>query len=525
MGARLRTFTLRIPYLLAAGCAISLAAVWAFAPEGHRQARIERTYVVVGSFGALLVLWTLFLSRLRLAARLAIAAGLLAAGGLGAALVRFRGVTGDLVLILEWRTREPPARELPPEAQAAKVAPSDLDAAEAAWLDFPQFLGPERNGTVPGVRLARDWVARPPRLVWSRDVGAGWSGFAVSGRRAFTQEQRGEEEIVACYDLLTGALLWAHADRARFEKSFAGVGPRATPTVEGKDVYALGATGILNCLDRSSGARRWSRNVVEENRATPPEWGVAGSPLVLGRLVVVNAGGPEGRSLVAYDRSSGEIVWSGGSDRAGYSSPARATIAGVPQVLVFNHSSVAAHDERDGRPLWGWPWAYGKPNVAQPLAVPGDRVFVSSGYGVGCALLDVRRTAKGAYVVEEAWQTTSLKAKFANFVRRGDFVYGLDDGTLVCVDLETGARRWKGARYGHGQLLLVEDLVLVSAEQGAIALVEAVPDGFREAARHPALGEKTWNSPALAAPYLLLRNDRRAACYELPLDAPPAPPR
>lgn len=525
MDATIRKLTSRIPYFLAVACAISVAAVWAFAPEGHRQARIERTYVVVGSFGALLLLWTLFLSRLRLAARLAIAASLLAAGGLAAALVRFRGVTGDLELILEWRGGTAQAPEPVPEREAEPPAAADLDSAERAWLDFPQFLGPERNGTVPGVRLARDWAARPPRLVWRRGVGAGWSGFAVAGRRAFTQEQRGEDEIVACYDLLDGRLLWAHADRARFERSFAGVGPRATPCVDGEDVFAIGATGILNCLDRSSGARRWSLNVVEENRATPPEWGVAGSPLVLGSLVVVSAGGREGRSLVAYDRSSGEVVWSAGSDRAGYSSPSRATIAGVPQILVFNHSSVAAHDEKCGRPLWEWPWTYGRPNVAQPLVLPGDRVLVSTGYGVGCALAKVRRSPEGSFLLEEVWQTTSLRAKFANFVRRGDFVYGLDDGTLVCVDIETGARRWKGERYGHGQLLLAGDLLLVSAEPGAIALVEAVPDGFREVARHPALGEKTWNSPALAAPYLLLRNDRQAACYELPLEAAPESPR
>ncbi len=275
----------------------------------------------------------------------------------------------------------------------------------------------------------------------------------------------------------------------------------------------------------ASGERRWSKDVISENRAELPEWGLAGSPLVLGRAVIVSAGGPEGRSLVAYDRSNGELLWSGGSDRAGYSSPARAVIAGRAQILIFNASSVAGHDEATGALLWEWPWDYRKPNVAQPAPVPGDGVFVSSGYGVGCSLLRVRRSEDGSFAVEEAWHTSSLKAKFANFVLRGEFVYGLDDGTLVCVDLASGARRWKGARYGHGQLLLAGDILLVSAEAGFIALVEAVADGYREVARCAALGEKTWNSPALAAPYLLLRNDRQAACYELALEEAVRPGR
>lgn len=470
--------------------------------------------------GAALYLWALLLARFSVRTRLLVLFGAPLAGALISSLVEVRGVSGNLVPLLRWRLGADPEAALElPTAPPSFSAP----APEAAhpWLDFPRFLGPTADATVRGVRLARDWEARPPRLVWRRAVGPGWSGFAVSGTAAITQEQRETRELVVCYDLETGAVRWSHADEVRFDSVIGGIGPRATPTIHGERVLTVGGTGILNCLDLASGERAWSHSMIAENGGRVNTWGTSCSPLVLDGRVIVSAGGSDGCSLVAYDLESGALLWTGGDDGAGYSSPKLFELAGAPQIVAFNASSVVAHDPLDGRVLWKYPWSERNPNVAQPVAVGDDDIVVSSGYGVGAERLRIAREGEGDFTVERIWKTLAMKAKFANFVLRGGHLYGLDDGILTCVEVEGGRRRWKGGRYGHGQLLLVDDVLLVSAEDGSLVLVEAVADEHRELARTDALNRKTWNSPALAAPYLLVRNDSEAACFELPLEEGP----
>jgi outer membrane protein assembly factor BamB len=355
--------------------------------------------------------------------------------------------------------------------------------------------------------------------LWRREVGAGWSAFAVSGACAVTQEQRGTQEGVTCYDLRTGEPIWMHADEARWEDPLGGPGPRATPTIADGRVYALGGTGLLNVLDLRTGDAIWSRNILEDNGAQAPSYGVSSSPLVLDDAVVVQAGGPDGRSLVAYDRERGERLWSGGVDPASYSSPVLARLVDREMILMLTAARVVGHDASDGRLLWSFPWPPTE-RVSQVRRLPGDRVFVSSGYGVGAKLLEVDETPEGEYVVDLVWESLAMKAKFSNVVHREGYLYGLDDGILACVDAADGTRRWKGGRYGHGQLILVHDLLLVLAEDGRVVLVEAVSEGHREIAAFQALEGKTWNHPALAGGLLLVRNDREAACFELPLEAP-----
>jgi outer membrane protein assembly factor BamB len=280
-------------------------------------------------------------------------------------------------------------------------------------------------------------------------------------------------------------------------------------------VFSLGSTGLLSAIDLESGKAIWQRDIGKDNGAPTPDWGRSGSPLAVDDLVVVSAGGTDGRSLVAYHRDTGDLVWRGGSDRAGYSSPLEATLAGVRQILIFNAASIASHDPATGRVLWEYPWSSVQPNVAQPLVLPGDRVLVSSGYGIGSKLLQIEVDATGSPVPRLIWESPRLKAKFTNLVVHGGFVYGLDDGILVCLDPATGERRWKSGRYGHGQVLLVGDLLLVQTEEGVLVLVEPTPDGHREIARFPVFDRKTWNPPALAGRYLLVRHDAEAACYEV----------
>lgn len=491
--------------------ALALVLTW-LGEADDNQTRVLRTVAVLLLASLLLLLWLLFFSRLPRHLRTRLFAGLLAVGLLGGLLFEVRGVSGDFVPILGWRFGGG-------HRLGEGAAGGGHDADQVSPEDFAQFLGPHRNATLPGPRLGRDWLADPPRERWRRPVGEGWSGFAVAGEAAVTQEQRGDLEAVARYDLGTGEQVWAHTNPGRYETTVAGIGPRATPTIAGRRVYALGATGVLSALDLETGELLWSVQVLDDNGASLPEWGKSCSPLVIGERVVVSAGGPAGRSLVAYDRVTGKRAWAGGDDGSGYSSPALMTLAGVTQVVIFNRASVAGHDPETGALLWSQPWSAQQPNVAQPVAVGSDRLLVSSGYGVGSSLLHLTRDPAGGFTVEPVWQSPRLKAKFANFVVRAGVVYGLDDGTLTAIDLATGERRWKRGRYGHGQLLLVGELLLLQSENGDVALVEANPDEHRELGSFTALDGKTWNSPALAGRYLLVRNDREAVCYELPLES------
>jgi len=258
--------------------------------------------------------------------------------------------------------------------------------------------------------------------------------------------------------------------------------------------------------------------VLGEHGARNLEWGKSCAPLVVDGKVVVSAGGPGGHSLVAYDAETGELAWSGGDDRSGYSSPFVAELAGRRQIVILNGSSLAGHAPEDGSVLWQFPWPGGQPNVSTPVVLPGDRLFASSGYGIGGKLLHLGVDADGRIVPELVWETPRLKAKFANVVFYQDHLYGLDDGVFVCLDPATGERCFKGGRYGHGQMILVGDLLLIGAEDGSVVLVEPNPEERRELGRFQALSEKTWNPPALAGPYLIVRNDQEAACYELPVE-------
>jgi outer membrane protein assembly factor BamB len=386
----------------------------------------------------------------------------------------------------------------------------------AAW---PGFRGPRRDGVVAGVQIGTDWSASPPVRMWKRPIGPGWSSFAVQGDRLYTQEQRGEDEVVACYKVTTGEPVWRHRDSARFWESNAGAGPRGTPTLADGRVYAFGGTGIVNALDAGSGVVIWSRNAASDTGAKLPDWGFSSSPLVVDDLVVVAAAG----HLAAYDAATGNPRWYGPKSGWGYSSPHLATLDGVRQVLLLNGAGAIGVSPEDGKVLWEHKWP--GDGIVQPgLTADGD-VLIGTATGMGeGAGIGMRRIAvtqgPDAWNVQERWTTTGIKPYFNDFVLHEGHAYGFDGSLLACVNLEDGARRWKGGRYGAGQLVLLpeQDLLLVLSEQGELALVKASPDQFTEvAARIPAIEGKTWNHPVLAGDVLLARNAEEMTAFRLVL--------
>jgi outer membrane protein assembly factor BamB len=430
-------------------------------------------------------------------------------------LLRVEGLTGGSEANFTWRWDRP--KEFVATGPATVGSADAPDFTRIGPNDYAQFLGPQRLGVLPAARLNRDWTSRPPRRLWRKDVGAGWGAFAVAGGYAVTQEQRGADECVVCYRIADGTQVWVHSDPVRFETSLGGPGPRATPTLADGHVYTVGATGLLNCLDGATGRVVWSTNLLEDNAAENLAHGVSGSPLLLGNQVLVCPTGKNGICLAAYDPTSGKLQWQATQSQASYGSPLVATLGGVAQVLLHTADGVSAFDPQGGAVLWSFPWTnVEQVNCSQPIPNAGgpDQVFVATGYGKGSALVRVERDGDG-WRVTPLWEGRHMKTKFTTAVVHSGYVYGLDDGILECVDLKTGERAWKDGRYRHGQVLLVGDLLVVQAENGDVALVEANPRGLRELGRIAALEGKTWNPPALAGRYLLVRNDHEAACYEV----------
>lgn len=467
---------------------------------GHRQDKVLWTTLVVIVTTGLGVLWLLAFSRLAWRLKLITLAVVIVVGSVTGVAFRFKGFSGDLIPMFEWRWRGEPT-----------TFRQDIGEMSTP-TDYPQFLGQRRNGVVTGIQLNRDWDTYPPKLVWRQPIGAGWSGFAVVGDSAITQEQEGDWEKVVCYDLYTGEVKWSHRDQARYNSPPAGLGPRATPTISENRVYTVGGTGILNCLDFETGDRLWTADTFTQNEAEPPPWGISISPLVFDELVIVSAGG-----AVAYHKETGEIVWTGHRTQSGYSSPLVTTLLGTEQIVLFNQGLITAHEPLTGELLWKQPWVESYAEcVAQPVPISDDTLLASTGYGAGAKLYQLSRNPMGEFDVSILWETINLKAKFTNIIYYEGYLYGLDDGIFACINPNDGTRQWKRGRYGHGQTLLISDILLVTTESGDVVLVEPNPERHIEHARFTALTGKTWNTPAFAGDYLLLRNSSEAVCYQLP---------
>jgi outer membrane protein assembly factor BamB len=528
-GNRLRWLRYGGVAVIVLGAAAICARAWLTIDFDDQKIFLTTAPTLAGA-SILLVAWLLLTAPWRWRTKGLVTAAIGALVLVGMAAVRVEGTTGNVVPRFAWRWT--PKHDFQLAADLPDLTGQQADLRKTTPNDYAQFLGPDRRGAVAGPALARDWDKTPPRELWRREIGSGWGQFAIVGDYAVTQEQRGDKELVVCYELLTGKPVWSHADETRFDEIVSGAGPRSTPTIDNGLVYTVGATGRMNCLDGATGAVLWSHDILKENDALNADgtmrlnWGLSVSPLVVDDLVVVNPGGKDGKSLVAYNKDTGKQVWSTGDDRTCYSSPHLCTLAGQRQIVVFYQDCVVGHEVDDGHELWRYKWPSINSRCSQPLIV-GDEVLVSAGYGDGSVMVGPGKNEGAAEQISTRWKDKNkrnLKSKFANMVLLDGNVYGLDDGVLTCVDAATGARRWKSGRYGHGQLLLVNDLLIVQAENGNLILVEPNPKKLIEHGRIQALldnewsAEVTWNNPAISGKYLLVRNAKQAICYELPVE-------
>jgi outer membrane protein assembly factor BamB len=428
-------------------------------------------------------------------------------------LIRTGGIYGSSGSDLHWRWTKTPEQRLLARRKDEPTAHPPAMTLVHTGAEWPGFRGPGRDGVIRGVRIETDWTRSPPVQLWRRPIGPGWSSFAVSGDLFYTQEQRGDGELVACYNMTNGQPVWWHRDPVRFWESNAGAGPRATPTLGNGRVYAFGATGILNALDAANGAVVWSRNVASDSDTKVPGWGFSSSPLVVDDLVIIAAAG----KLLGYDIATGQPRWSGPGHGGSYSSPHRFTVDGVTQVLLLSDAGLTSVASTNGAVLWehAWPGV----TIVQPTVIAnGDILTTTAGAtgGLGMRRLSVTHSA-GGWSVEPRWTSPGLKPYFNDLVVHKGHAYGFDGSLLACISVEDGARKWKGGRYGNGQLVLLadQDVLLVLSEQGELALVEATPDQFKELARFPAIKSKTWNHPALVGNVLLVRNGEEMAAFRL----------
>jgi outer membrane protein assembly factor BamB len=404
---------------------------------------------------------------------------------------------------------------------AAPVSPTpaaELETPPKPALPPPywtEFRGPGRSGIYAEAPIRTDWPSGKLPLLWRRPVGGGYASVVVADGLVFTIEQRRHREVVAAYAFDTGKEQWIHGWDAEFTEALGGDGPRATPTWHEGRLYALGATGEFRCLDAHSGKRIWSRNILADNQAQNINWGMAASPLIVDDKVIVLPGGPGGKSVVAYDKHTGEPVWKSLDDKQAYTSPQLVTLAGRRQVLVVSAKRAVGLAVEDGSPLWEYPWYTDNGiNVAQPIVIGNNRLFISAGYNHGAALVEVSAKDDG-YEARAVWQNIRMKNKFGSSVLYEGYIYGLDEAILACIDPSSGELQWKGGRYGYGQLLLASGHLVITSESGEVALVKANREKHEEVARFQAINGKTWNVPAIASGRLIVRNSAEMACFRM----------
>lgn len=384
--------------------------------------------------------------------------------------------------------------------------------------DWPMYRGPGAAAISPETGLLEAWPAGGPRELWRVPLGEGYSGLAVADGRIYTLFADAQDELVVALDAASGRELWRYRLDAKYFDG-QGNGPRSTPTVDGGTVYVHGARAKLAALDAASGRQLWVQDLKKAFGARPPQWGVAASPRVVGELLLIDAGGRDGASVVALDKRSGVVRWTAGTDRAGYSTPLVVEVGGRRLAVLFTGTKVVLLDPAAGEVLWSQKWETSYDvNAAAPVWVPPNRFFVSSGYGVGAALYEI--SVRGERVsAKEVWRSRGMKNQFSSSLYHDGYIYGFDQSILKCLDAATGEERWKARGFGHGSLLYADGHLYVLSDRGKLALIEATPEEYREVASFEPLSGKCWTMPSLASGRLYVRNEKEVAAYAVSASA------
>ena len=378
---------------------------------------------------------------------------------------------------------------------------------------WPQWLGPDRNGISSETGLFGD--APSFEESWRVQAGKGFSGLSIVGDRLYTMYIHSGDEYAVCLDARNGEVLWRTRTDRNLPERQGGDGPRATPTVADGMVYVSSAYGKLYALDSQTGSPKWSHDLVSEFGSKKPRWGFCPSPLVAGDLVLIEAGGKRGHSLIAFDKISGEKVWATGSDKLGYSSPITTTIGQTHQAVFFTGYGLTSVSPQHGQVLWKHPWKTNhNVNAATPVFIPPNRFFISSGYGTGGSVVEVSATDRG-YSVKEIWRNKEMKNHFATSIYYQGHLYGFDNAILKCLDAATGSEKWKTRGYGKGTLIVADGHLVILGEQGNLGLAEATPEGFVEKANTQVLRSKCWTIPSLADGQIYLRDDKEIVCLNV----------
>lgn len=437
-------------------------------------------------------------------------------------LLRSGGVTGDYAFDLQprWTPDEGTGQWSATQAQATAAPTGTTSAIEAAVAkaEWPGFRGADRMGHSEGPKIATDWKTNPPKLLWKKPVGAGWSSFAVAGSFAFTLEQRAAQESVACYDLNTGDELWAQQWEARFDDPMGGPGPRSTPTLADGAVFVAGGSGMLVRLKAGTGEVVWKQDLKALRGRELPMWGFASSPLVTHSVVVVYVGGESDKGVMAFDAVSGKPRWSAACGLESYSSPQASKVLGEEAVLMLSNAGLLVLDPETGKVRLDYAWKFEGYRALQPTIIGDDTVLLPTPMSEGTRAIRISKK-EGQLAAEELWTSKDMKPDFTELTTHKGYLYGIDGSMFSCIDLKTGQRKWKDGRYGKGQALLLtsSELLLIAAENGRVALVKADPTAHNELASFPAIKGKTWTHPVVVADKLLVRNAQEAACYQLPL--------
>lgn len=379
--------------------------------------------------------------------------------------------------------------------------------------DWPQWRGPRRDGVSAETGLLRQWPAGGPPLAWrAQGAGAGYSSFAVAGGRLFTLGARGDTEYVIAFDAASGKRLWETANGRRFDND-RGSGPRGTPTVEGDRLYAFGSSGDLTALDAASGKTIWTVNVLRTFSGSNIRWGLSESPLVLSDRILVQTGG-RGAAIVALRKTDGSEIWRSQNDEAGYASAVLHEAAGLRQAIFFTGERALGVDVTDGRLLWSYDRVSNRTaNIATPI-VRRNRVFLSSDYGTGAALLDLQ-VSGGGVTAREVYFTHDMRNHHASSVLVGDYLYGFSSAILTAMQFDTGNVAWRDRSVGKGSLVYADERLYLFSEQGVVGLAEASPTGYREHGRFQIQTGSlpTWSHPVVSGGRLYLRDQDTVYAY------------